>query len=261
MHTRCSALRSVDDFASGCQASTPRRHPHPRNLKAVGPFRLPFPQTSLAHEGNNLFAMITHIVCALTMQRRQYVETLPEGAVRIAQSDQYYVTRGGDVYSTATGKIVKLRPGKGVKPGYLKVLVKTAGGKKLLSVHRLVAEAFVPNPLGLPEVNHRDLNKTNNADTNLEWMTHKANLAHARAALGNWTPKGNPKVVCPVEARPAFEDKSEFNEGKRLKFYSLREACDHFRKRYATFAPVVCRAMAKGWRAYGYWWKRLEPAA
>lgn len=49
---------------------------------------------------------------------------------------------------------------------------------KLVSVHRLVAEAFLPNPQNLPHVNHIDRNRRNNGATNLEWVTHKDNMKH-----------------------------------------------------------------------------------
>lgn len=47
-------------------------------------------------------------------------------------------------------------------------------------VHRVVAKVFVPNPLGLPQVNHIDGDKSHNAASNLEWCSGIENCAHAR---------------------------------------------------------------------------------
>lgn len=55
--------------------------------------------------------------------------------------------------------------------GYLVVELRKDGKRKHLRVHRLVAEAFLPNTDNLPEVNHKDENKHNNEVTNLEWCT------------------------------------------------------------------------------------------
>lgn len=51
--------------------------------------------------------------------------------------------------------------------------------QRALSVHRLVARYFIPNPHDKPCVNHIDNNTQNNVVTNLEWVTHKENSAHA----------------------------------------------------------------------------------
>lgn len=63
--------------------------------------------------------------------------------------------------------------------GYLQARMTKGDEKKLYRVNRLVAFAFVDNPDGLPEVNHRDLNKLNNAAHNLQWSTRAENMAHA----------------------------------------------------------------------------------
>lgn len=46
-------------------------------------------------------------------------------------------------------------------------------------LHRLVAESFIPNPDGNPQVNHKDGNKINNHRSNLEWVTRKKNVKHS----------------------------------------------------------------------------------
>lgn len=50
---------------------------------------------------------------------------------------------------------------------------------KQVTVHRLVAEAFIPNPQGLTDVNHKDGDKWNNAVENLEWVSHRKNVLHS----------------------------------------------------------------------------------
>ena len=57
-------------------------------------------------------------------------------------------------------------------------------------VHRLVAIAFIPNPLNLPEVNHKDWNKLNCHKDNLEWSTWSDNVKHAYSL---WLMKNNMK--------------------------------------------------------------------
>lgn len=88
----------------------------------------------------------------------------------------YQISNLGNVWSKKTNKILK--PYKTNK-GYLTVGFWLNGKKKKLSIHRLVAKAFLSNPQNLAEVNHIDGCKTNNNVSNLEWATGSNNVSHA----------------------------------------------------------------------------------
>ena len=64
--------------------------------------------------------------------------------------------------------------------GYLIVSLREGGGRKNHYVHRLVAEAFIPNPDNLPVIDHIDHNRSNNIVTNLQWMTQGDNVRRSR---------------------------------------------------------------------------------
>lgn len=63
---------------------------------------------------------------------------------------------------------------------YYQTVLSKNGKAKTVTVHRLVAEAFIPNPDNLPQVNHIDHNPLNNKVDNLEWCTAKYNSNHKR---------------------------------------------------------------------------------
>lgn len=64
--------------------------------------------------------------------------------------------------------------------GYPQVRLRLSDGTdRSVMVHRLVAEAFIPNPLNLPQVNHKDSARTNNNVGNLEWCTAQENVQHS----------------------------------------------------------------------------------
>lgn len=88
----------------------------------------------------------------------------------------YSVSNYGEVKNNRTGKLMK--PRKNEK-GYLRIGLTTNGKQKCMRVHRLVAQAFIPNPENKPEVNHIDFNKENNCVNNLEWVTCKENSDHS----------------------------------------------------------------------------------
>ena len=90
----------------------------------------------------------------------------PSGFVKIRQSDGYFVNKNGDVFSMHGGRCLKPCIDK---KGYCIVDIYENGARKHKRVHRLVAETFVPNPLNLKQVNHKDGDKKNNNVDNLEW--------------------------------------------------------------------------------------------
>lgn len=66
------------------------------------------------------------------------------------------------------------------KGGYLVFQVNHDAKHKVVFVHRLIAEAYIPNPYHLPQVNHKDENKINNEVSNLEWCSPKYNSEYSR---------------------------------------------------------------------------------
>lgn len=81
------------------------------------------------------------------------------------------------------GEIISLNINKPIcqwvdNVGYLQVNLRKEGKKYYKRVHRIVAETFIPNPLNLPQVNHKDGNKRNNNIDNLEWTNNKQNTLH-----------------------------------------------------------------------------------
>lgn len=90
----------------------------------------------------------------------------------------YSITSTGRVFSHSKtgGRFLKLFK---TKNGYISVGLSKNKKRKTFLVHRLVGISFLPNPSCLPEINHKDGNKSNNLLTNLEWVSSSQNQKHA----------------------------------------------------------------------------------
>ena len=84
----------------------------------------------------------------------------------------FLVSNRGRIKSSRSGRIMKLDK---EEKGYIRFSVRVCGQFKHFAVHRLVALAFIPNPLKKPQVDHIDGNKNNNKADNLRWCTNKEN--------------------------------------------------------------------------------------
>ena len=70
--------------------------------------------------------------------------------------------------------------------GYLRIKLSNKGFSKRVMLHRIIAEAFIPNPNNKKVINHINCDKKNNSIENLEWCTQSENCLHS-VKLGRWT--------------------------------------------------------------------------
>lgn len=138
---------------------------------------------------------------------------------------------------------VTSRLGRIIRPqlsgtGYWRVELWANGRGRKFLLHRLLAEAFIPNPEGKPQVNHIDGNKPNNSLSNLEWVTQSENQIHAyRSGLQRGYKKPTPlsdahkKALCGSRWRG---QRREYWAGG-LSFAKPEDAAAHFGVNRQTF--------------------------
>lgn len=92
----------------------------------------------------------------------------------------YQISNFGNLKSFKRNREGHVLSEKDKRGHYLSVILCYQSKTRCTRIHRLVAEAFIPNPENKPQVNHIDGNKQNNRVDNLEWATAIENMAHAR---------------------------------------------------------------------------------
>lgn len=92
---------------------------------------------------------------------------------------RYYVSNYGRLKSLYKGVKI-IRPGN--VNGYMSVVLHDNTVRKTRTIHRLVGIYFIPNPDNLPQINHKDFNRSNNHVDNLEWCTNRYNVNHSISA-------------------------------------------------------------------------------
>jgi len=92
--------------------------------------------------------------------------------------NKYIIKENGELYNFRF-KLPRRIKGSIVGCGYAQIKLRKDGILERRYLHRIVAEAFIPNPLGKEQVNHIDGDKLNNNASNLEWVTPSENMKHA----------------------------------------------------------------------------------
>lgn len=133
--------------------------------------------------------------------------------------DTYQVSNYGRVKrfeKVLTNSLQKVIRNNGSSPYFrLKVNLWKNNKYKTYKIHRLVAQAFIPNPENKPQVNHVDNNSLNNHVSNLEWCTNKENIHHAmkqgrmNRGINNGMSKLNEKEIKEIRSfcNPSYKEK------------------------------------------------------
>lgn len=154
----------------------------------------------------------------------------------------YAITEDGQVWSYRRKIFRKLSKSK---DGYVRVSLNKDGKVFTIEIHKLVAQAYIPNPEGKPQVNHKDEDKTNNCVDNLEWVSVKENANHGtrnervrKARIGKTIKRR--KVYC-VELDKQFNSQAE-----AVRETGISQTC------------LSCALNGKRLTAGGYHWRYVE---
>ena len=157
--------------------------------------------------------------------------------------NKYQVSNIGNIRNIKTGKYLKVQT---YKTGYCYIDLYNNGQPKKYLIHRLVAQAFIPNPYNLPYVNHKDCNPLNNNANNLEWCTQQYNVNYGDC---------REKQAC--KTRKCIYGINVMTGNKTQIFNSINEATEWCRNNGYVKAQQngISQVLHnKGTSMYGYYW-------
>lgn len=153
----------------------------------------------------------------------------------------YKASSHGRVWSIRTNKEMKGVPDS---YGYLRLGLYKENKRKYNSIHRIVAESFIPNPENKPQVNHIDENIKNNTLKNLEWVTEKENSNHGT------------RNIRMAKTKHKKIDRYSLDGEYIDSFNSIKEAKDFLGCKDDSNISKCCKGKMKS--AGGYRWKYAE---
>lgn len=130
--------------------------------------------------------------------------------------------------------------------GYPKITISVDGKNKTINIHRMVAELFVPNPEGKPQVNHINGDKENNRFTNLEWVSAEENMQHCYTKLHNRATKPIIRMSADLREFKLFPSVSNASQEMGLAPKTITEAAGTY------------YSGGKQWKAGGFYWHYLN---